>query len=85
MMQLVKFLPIIISLDWFNISGAANAIFRYPNNGKFTIGVNQVIIGNANVFIYNVLGAKVFDKQVRFNGTNTEINAQDLKAGTYLV
>jgi hypothetical protein len=37
------------------------------------------------VSIYNVLGAKVFDNQVLFNGTNAEVNAQGLKAGIYLV
>ncbi len=67
------------------LSNGNLVVYPNPSNGKFTIGLNETMQGKTAVVIYNVLGAKVYADEFTQTTNAYDINAQDLKAGIYLI
>ena len=59
----------------------ATSLYPNPNNGRFTINNEQVIINNVQV--YDVYGKLL--KTVEVNGNTAELDVRELSAGMYFV
>ena len=61
-------------------------IYPNPNNGLFTIALNESIKDSkvASIAIYNMVGEKVFEKN-DLSSTDKTINVSELPNGTYFV
>ena len=63
------------------ISASIN-IYPNPNNGNFTIQLQNVKRQNTQIEIFNVLGEKIYTTNL--NSTNTQINLNNNAGGIYL-
>jgi len=58
-------------------------VYPNPNNGYFTVELNNINTGS-EVYIYDLLGAKIFDTTIE-DQTSSKINLSKIKKGIYIV
>ena len=87
----IKFVPAWDGWDGIEDHSDLNVVTSarvYPNpaNGTLYVEVDAFNSSEANLSIYNIMGQKVAEKNVNFNGSNTvSINTNELSSGVYFV
>jgi len=68
-----------------NNNDAIISIYPNPNNGNFTLDIEQVK-GNARIEIMNYSGKVIYQKEFTANGSHTtDINVSDMAKGIYIL
>ena len=78
---IARFEPLVLSSD--NFTTLDIALYPNPNNGQFTLDLNQFNSDHLKMELYSILGVKIFEQKI--TTLKTEVETQNLTSGIYIV